>query len=105
MCLHPSAQVESGTLKTGDKLVVVPTNLSVQVSTIYINEQAVKTAKPGENVKIRVNGASVADEIQKGFVLCDEVKPCKATKVFIVQLFLVELLEHRPVFSAGNTAE
>jgi peptide chain release factor subunit 3 len=62
----------------------------------------VLTAKPGENVLLRfqIN----VEDIQKGYVLCSPSSLCPAVTVIKVQLALVEMLEHRPVFSPGYDA-
>jgi peptide chain release factor subunit 3 len=44
------------------------------------------------------------DDLQKGFVLCREPDICPAVNEIIVQLALVEMLEHRPIFTSGYDA-
>ena len=58
-----------------------------------------RSAKPGENilVKFQLN----VEDIQKGFVLSSLVNPCPLATEFRVQLFLVDVVEHRPIFSVG----
>ena len=60
------------------------------------------SAKPGENVllKFQIN----VEDVQKGYVLCPPNNLCPAVTVIKVQLHLVEMLEHRPVFSPGYDA-
>ncbi|KAF1795844.1 Tr-type G domain, conserved site [Phytophthora cactorum] len=74
-------KVESGILKTGQK--------------------PVRTAKPGENVTIRLSCG--LDDIQKGFVICGmkEEAPARAIHAFAAQIALVDTLEHRPLLTAG----
>lgn len=48
-------------------------------------------------VKFQLN----LDDIQKGYVLCTAVNPCLAVTEIKVQLALVDMLEHRPIFSPG----
>ncbi|CAI5724972.1 unnamed protein product [Peronospora effusa] len=94
-------KVESGILKTGQKVVLMPTSTSAVVNQVYINELPVRTAKPGENVTIRLS--SGMDEVQKGFVLCgvkEEIQP-RAIHGFAAQIALVDTLEHRPLLTAG----
>ncbi|KAG1687015.1 hypothetical protein DVH05_005755 [Phytophthora capsici] len=94
-------KVESGVLKTGQKVVLMPTNTTAIVNQVYINEQPVRTAKPGENVTIRLSCG--LDDVQKGFVLCgmkEEVPP-RAIHAFAAQIALVDTLEHRPLLTAG----
>ncbi|KAK1928593.1 Eukaryotic peptide chain release factor GTP-binding subunit ERF3B [Phytophthora citrophthora] len=94
-------KVESGILKTGQKVVLMPTNTTAIVNQVYINEQPVRTAKPGENVTIRLSCG--LDDVQKGFVLCGmkEEAPPRAIHAFAAQIALVDTLEHRPLLTAG----
>jgi translation elongation factor EF-1alpha len=43
----------------------MPTRNQYEVQSILINDLAVRSAKPGENVKIKLAGAGVED-VQKG---------------------------------------
>ena len=47
-------QVEAGCLRIGQKALIQPTGAEITISNIFINEVSVKTAKPGENVKMQV---------------------------------------------------
>lgn len=95
-------KVESGLLKTGSKMLIMPTNMPVTVQQVYINDDPVKTAKPGENVKIKLSCGM--DEVMKGFVLCSKVNPIKHVTSFVAQIALVDMLDHRPLFTAGYNA-
>ena len=57
-------------------------------------------AKPGENVllKFQIN----VEDIQKGYILCSPTSICPSVVLIKVQMALVEMLEHRPVFSPGT---
>ncbi len=44
------------------------------------------------------------NDVQKGYVICPTSSPCPAVMEIKVQLALVEMLEHRPLFSVGYTA-
>ncbi|TDH67836.1 hypothetical protein CCR75_007981 [Bremia lactucae] len=94
-------KVESGILKTGQKVLLMPTNATSVVHQVYINDQPVRTAKPGENVTIRLSCS--LDEIQKGFVICGIKDDCppRAIHAFAAQIALVDTLEHRPLLTAG----
>ncbi len=93
-------KVESGSVKVGQKVMVMPTKNTYEVQAILINDLPVRSAKPGENVKVKLGGAGVED-VQKGYMLCNVAKPCHAATRFECQLALVDLLEHRPIFSPG----
>ena len=57
--------MEIGTVRTGMKVVAMPTRNQFEVQAVYINDVPVRSAKPGENVRIKLGGANVED-IQKG---------------------------------------
>lgn len=68
---------------------------------IVIGEDRVRSAKPGENVliKLPVN----AEDVQKGYVICHPSNLCPAVLEVKVQLALVDMLEHRPLFTPGTS--
>lgn len=95
-------KVESGTLRMDDEITIAPTKKKAKVDAIYIGETKVRSAKPGENVLIKftIN----VEDIQKGYVLCSANSICPAVTEVRVQLALVDMLEHRPIFSPGYEA-
>eukprot|EP00742_Colponemidia_sp_Colp-10_P000620 GILJ01000678.1.p1 GENE.GILJ01000678.1~~GILJ01000678.1.p1 ORF type:complete len:592 (-),score=136.75 GILJ01000678.1:203-1921(-) len=98
-----SGKVESGTVKRGQQCLLMPNRTPVEVISVYIDEMEVSRAKPGENLKVKLKGVEEED-IQKGFVLCDSLNPCQVVTEFDAQLVIMELLEHRPVMTAGYGA-
>ena len=95
-------KVESGTLRVNEDIVIAPTKKIAKVEAIYIGEQKVRSAKPGENVLIKFN--LNAEDIQKGYMLCSQISVCPAVTMIKVQLALVDLLDHRPIFCPGYDA-
>ncbi|KAJ1392021.1 Tr-type G domain, conserved site [Sesbania bispinosa] len=61
-------KVESGTVREGDSMLVMPNKDQVKVVAIFIDENRVKRAGPGENLRIRLSGVEEED-ILTGFVL------------------------------------
>jgi len=96
-------KVESGTVRVGQKVMVMPTRNMYKIEGVWANELPVKCARPGENVLVKVGGAGVED-VQKGFVICDASNPCRAVDKIIATVALVDLPESLPIFSAGTTA-
>lgn len=95
-------KVESGTIRAGEEVVIMPTRKKTKIDEVYIGEQKVLSAKPGENVMLKFN-VNVED-IQKGYVICTAPRLCPAVREVKVQLALVDMLEHRPIFSPGYEA-
>ncbi|RVX18176.1 Eukaryotic peptide chain release factor GTP-binding subunit [Vitis vinifera] len=61
-------KVESGSVREGDSLLVMPNKVQVKVFAVYCDENKVKLAGPGENVRVRLSGIEEEDIIS-GFVL------------------------------------
>ena len=73
----------------------------VTVTTIYRDEAEVAAAKGGENLRLRLAGVD-EDDISPGFVLCSRQMPVPAVTHFEAQLQLLDLLEHKSIFTAGG---
>ncbi|CDY26187.1 hypothetical protein HID58_021809 [Brassica napus] len=95
-------KVESGSIREGDSLIVMPNKEHVKVVAIYCDEDKVKRAGPGENLRVRITGIEDED-ILAGFVLSSTVKPVPAVTEFVAQLQILELLDNA-IFTAGYKA-
>jgi peptide chain release factor subunit 3 len=95
-------KVEAGTVREGQKLLVLPQRAEALVDTLYINDVEVRSAKPGENVKIKIKGCREED-VLRGFVLCDVERPLIPVRQFEAQLMILELEAHS-LFTAGYQA-
>ncbi|XP_052176747.1 uncharacterized protein LOC127791051 isoform X2 [Diospyros lotus] len=95
-------KAESGCVCEGDSLLVMPNKAHVKVLAIYCDEDKVRYAGPGENLRIRLSGIEEED-ILSGFVLCCAVRPIAAVSVFVAQLQILELLDNA-IFTAGYKA-
>jgi peptide chain release factor subunit 3 len=94
-------KVESGLLKKGDTLILMPNKNTVEVSAVYNEmEDEVSQALCGDNVRVRLRGVEDED-ISPGFVLTSATKPIQAVRQFEAQLVI---LEHRSIISAGYSA-
>ncbi|KAH7290140.1 hypothetical protein KP509_30G033600 [Ceratopteris richardii] len=96
-------KIESGTVRRGDSLMVMPNKAQVKVISILRDADEVRTAKPGENLRIKISGVEEED-ILAGFVLCSIEKPIAAVREFDAQLQILELLDHKAIFTAGYKA-
>ena len=106
-------KVESGTLRVGDKLTLIPTSKNCKAETIWIDDVRVNSAKPGENIQVRLSGVT-EKEVQKGyvivyprgrvpgcnallaslilrFVVCSRAKPLTPVKTILTQLMIMDL--------------
>ena len=94
-------KIESGHIRKGDTLLLMPNRDSVEVATLYNElEEEVPAAASGDNVRLRLR--CVEDEdISPGFVLTSPAKPVRAVRQFEAQL---AILEHKNIICAGYTA-
>ncbi|XP_010693065.2 uncharacterized protein LOC104906058 isoform X2 [Beta vulgaris subsp. vulgaris] len=95
-------KVESGSIREGDSLVIMPNKVNVKVLSIYVDENKVRSAEPGENLRVRLSNIEEED-ISSGFVLSSISKPIPVVNEFIAQLQILELLDNA-IFTAGYKA-
>jgi peptide chain release factor subunit 3 len=95
-------KVESGTIRDGDSLLIMPNKDHVKVVAIYIDENRVKCAGPGENLRVRISGVEEED-LLSGFVLSSAANPISTVTEFVAQLQILELLDNA-IFTAGYKA-
>ncbi|MBI2133367.1 translation elongation factor EF-1 subunit alpha [Candidatus Woesearchaeota archaeon] len=99
----PVGRVETGTMKIGDKVVIVPgregKGVHGEIKTIEMHHEQIQTAEPGDNIGFNVRGISKQD-ITRGDVLGhpDNV-PTVATE-FTAQ---IAVLNHPTVVTIGYT--
>lgn len=80
----------------------MPQGHPCQVITIYNSkEQAVKYAKPGENVRLRLLHINDESIINKGDVLCNRDLPVPCTEIFEAEVEIHQLLSYKPIISKG----
>ncbi|KAL9187639.1 hypothetical protein ACHAXT_006017 [Thalassiosira profunda] len=95
-------KVESGTVRPGTKVTVMPTRQKYKIDGVWSEETPLASARPGENVLVKVNGANM-DDVQKGFVICTD-PPCRSVDKLICQIMVMDLPEHSPILTAGFQA-
>lgn len=64
-------------------------------------EEAVRYAKPGENVKLRLLHINDENIINKGDVLCNRDAMMPVTDLFEAEVQILELLDYKPILSKG----
>lgn len=95
-------KVESGVLRQGTKIIVMPTRQEYKVDAVWANEEQISAARPGENVLVKLANCGMED-VQKGFVICS-APACRAVDKLIVQIYVVDLPETVPIFTVGFQA-
>jgi len=92
-------KVEQGSLSVGQRIIVMPGRIVATVSAIFIEASECASAKPGENVRVLLDGAR--EGISSGSVLCSEKDPCREVSVLECQLHLVDTLPNKQIIANG----
>lgn len=91
-------KIESGHVKKGGNLILMPNKANVEVLTIYNEtENEVDVAYCGEQVRLKLKGVEEED-ISSGFVLSSLNAPVKTVSRFEAQIAIVEL---KSILSSG----
>ncbi|MDP7115984.1 MAG: translation elongation factor EF-1 subunit alpha, partial [Candidatus Woesearchaeota archaeon] len=99
----PVGRVETGVMKLGDKVIVVPgregKGVPGEVKTIEMHHEMQQQAEPGDNIGFNVRGIEKKD-IVRGDVLGHTDNPPTIATEFTAQIVV---LNHPTVFTAGYT--
>jgi elongation factor 1-alpha len=99
----PVGRVETGVMKVGDKIIVVParegTGVKGEVKTIEMHHEQVQEAIPGDNIGFSVRGIGKKD-IARGDVLGHIDNPPSVVTEFTAQIIV---LNHPTVVTVGYT--
>ena len=99
----PVGKVETGILKMGMKVKVLPgrtgEGLEGEIKTIEAHHETLQEAVAGENVGVNVRGVGKKD-IARGDVICDAAAPCPIVEEFIAT---ITVINHPTVLAKGYT--
>ncbi len=99
----PVGKVETGVLKPGDKITIVPgregKGVSCEVKSIEMHHEQLKEAVPGDNVGINVRGLEKKD-VDRGDVIGLSTNPPTLVEEFKAQIVV---LDHPSVITKGYT--
>lgn len=85
-------------------VTMMPFKKEFQITHIFNTEdQRVKYAKPGENVRLKVKNIEEED-IKRGYMISLNDNLCPVCFEFEAKLTILELPEHKPIFSQGYKA-
>ncbi|CAG8573411.1 1650_t:CDS:10 [Acaulospora morrowiae] len=94
-------KIESGAIRKGQTVLVMPNKRTVEVSAVYSElEEEVPGGICGDNVRLRLRGIEEED-VSTGFVVCSTKRPVNTATVFEAQL---AILEHKNIICAGYSA-
>ena len=99
----PVGRVETGIMKVGQKVIVVPARegkgVTGEVKTIEMHHEVLQQAEPGDNVGFNVRGIDKKD-ITRGDVLGDVLNPPTVATEFTARIIV---LNHPSVVTVGYT--
>jgi peptide chain release factor subunit 3 len=95
-------KVESGVVRPGLKVTLMPTRQQFKVDSVWANEDPVAAARPGENILVKLSGAST-DDVRKGYVMCTQ-PACRSVDKIICQIYVSEMPENTRIMTAGFQA-
>ncbi|MFQ6123153.1 MAG: translation elongation factor EF-1 subunit alpha [Candidatus Heimdallarchaeota archaeon] len=95
----PVGRVETGVLKAGDEIVIMPEGHIAEVKSIEMHHETIPKAEPGDNVGFNIKGVSRTD-LRRGDVASHPSTPPTVAKSFTAQIFV---LFHPTAISQGYT--
>ena len=99
----PVGKVETGIMKIGQKVKVLPgrtgEGIQGEIKTIEAHHETLPIAEAGENVGVNVRGIGKKD-IARGDVICDAAFPVPIVEEFVAQ---IAVINHPTVLAKGYT--
>ncbi len=84
----PVGRVETGVLRVGDKVVVMPSGKAGEVRSIEMHYTKMEKAEPGDNIGFNIRGVSKKD-IKRGYVVGHVDNPPTVAEEFTAQIFVI----------------
>ena len=99
----PVGKIETGTMKPGQKIIILPGRSGVgvpgEVKTIEAHHEQLPLGEAGDNVGVNIRGIGKKD-VARGDVICDAASPIKIVEEFTAQ---VAVINHPTVIAKGYT--
>jgi elongation factor 1-alpha len=99
----PVGKVETGILKIGQKVKILPgrtgEGINGEIKTIEAHHETLPEAEAGENVGVNIRGVGKKD-LARGDVICDANAPCPVVEEFIAT---ITVINHPTVLAKGYT--
>merc|ERR1712007_232679 len=81
-------------------MVLMPNRTIVKIILITREGNDVLASKAGENLCVKLQGIE-EDEVSVGSILCSIWKPIPIVSIFEAHLAILDLFDHKSIFSAG----
>jgi elongation factor 1-alpha len=99
----PVGKVETGVMKPGQKIVIIPgrtgTGVQGEIKSIEAHHEQLPEAEAGDNVGVSIRGIGKKD-VARGDVICDASSPAKIVEEFTAQ---IAVINHPTVIAKGYT--
>jgi len=95
----PVGRVETGVLKPGDTVIIMPPGIKSEVKSIEMHHQPLEKAVPGDNIGFALKGVE-RSQLKRGMVVSHPDNPCSVAKEFIAQIIVIY---HPTAIAAGYT--
>ena len=99
----PVGKIETGTMKPGQKVKILPGRSGVgidgEIRTVEAHHEQLPMAEAGDNVGVNIRGIGKKD-VARGDVICDAASPAKIVEEFTAQ---VAVINHPTVIAKGYT--
>ena len=95
----PVGRVETGVMKVGDQIVIMPSGVKGEVRSIETHHTMIPEAGPGDNIGFSVKGISRSDA-RRGDVIGSASNPPTVVKEFIGQIIVIH---HLTAIATGYT--
>jgi len=99
----PVGKIETGVMKIGQKVIILPgrsgTGVSGEVRSIEAHHEQLQEAEAGDNVGVNIRGVGKKD-MARGDVICDAAAPASMVEEFEAQ---VAVINHPTVIAKGYT--
>ena len=95
----PVGRVETGVMKPGDQIIIMPAGVKTEVKSIEMHHQQLQKAEPGDNVGFNIKGVDKKD-IKRGDVVGPASAPPTVAKEFTAQIVV---MHHPKAIAKGYT--
>ena len=95
----PVGRVETGIMKVGDQIVIMPGGGRAEVKSIEMHHKQMQKAEPGDNIGFNIKGVEKKD-MKRGDVVGPVSNPPKVALEFTAQMIV---LHHQNVIAKGYT--
>ncbi len=95
----PVGRVETGVMKVGDSIIIMPAGVKTEVKSIEMHHQQMQQAQPGDNVGFNIKGVDKKD-VRKGDVIGPSNDPPTVAAEFTAQIVVIN---HPTAIAPGYT--